>query len=220
MDNIVIIGSSGHASVIGDIVEAQGECRIVGVLDERRDVEAMPIGHPVLGNEDDLPRLVTAHGLSGGIIAVGDNFRRAQIAAKVRSVCPEFTFLTAVHPRATVARNVLIGAGTVVMAGATINPGCSIGCHCILNTGSSLDHDSVVEDFASLAPGATTGGNVRLGSFAAISIGATIIQNLHIGEHAVIGAGATVLTNIEAYKTAYGTPAREMGTRKAGDKYL
>ena len=37
-----------------------------------------------------------------------------------------FTLARAVHPRATIADGVEIGDGTVVVAGAVINPGCSI----------------------------------------------------------------------------------------------
>ena len=220
MKNIVIFGSSGHARVIVDIVLEQGQHKIAGILDKDREAGQTEAGCPVLGSEDSLPRLMSDHGLAGGIIAIGDNFLRSKVAAKVRSLCPDFTFVAAVHPKAAVARDVLIGEGTVVMAGVTINSSCSIGRHCVLNTASSLDHDSTVEDFASLAPGAITGGNVRLGRYAAIGIGATIKNNLRIGEHTVIGAGATVLQNIEAYKVAYGTPAEEMAGRQAGDTYL
>ena len=36
MDNIVVIGSSGHAKVIIDIVEQEGRYRITGLLDRYR----------------------------------------------------------------------------------------------------------------------------------------------------------------------------------------
>lgn len=220
MENIVIIGSSGHAKVIIDIVEKEGKYKIAGVLDKFRDVGETTLGYRVLGKEEDLPRLVADYKLSGGIVAIGDNFIRSIVVAKVKEIYPGFIFVVAIHPQAIAARDVSVGEGTVVMAGATINPCCSIGSHCILNTASSLDHDSIMEDFSSLAPKATTGGNVKIGRFAAISIGATIIHGLHIGEHTVIGAGSTVLTNIDSYKVAYGTPAKEIRDRKAGDKYL
>jgi len=220
MENIVIIGSSGHAKVVIDIVEKEGKYKIAGFLDKFRDVGKMICGYRVLGKEEDLPRLVAEYKLSGGIVAIGDNFIRSTVVAKIRGICPEFVFAVAIHPQAIVANDVSIGEGTVVMAGAIINPCCSIGKHCILNTVSCLDHDSIMEDFSSLAPRATTGGNVKIGKFTAISIGATVIHGLHIGEHTVIGAGSTVLTNIDSYKVAYGTPAKEIRDRKAGDKYL
>ena len=81
MDNIVIIGSSGHAKVIIDIVQQQGKYNIVGLLDRFRDVGEKTLGYPVLGKEEDLPELIKAHALKGAIVAIGDNFVRSKVVA-------------------------------------------------------------------------------------------------------------------------------------------
>lgn len=138
----------------------------------------------------------------------------------MREVCTDLTFVSAIHPRASIARDVSVGEGTVVMAGATINPSCSIGRFCILNTNSSLDHDSIMEDFSSLAPFVTTGGNCRIGGYSAVSIGVVLIHGIYIGEHSIVDAGSTVVKNIDPFKVAYGTPARAIRSRQPGDKYL
>lgn len=44
-----------------------------------------------------------------------------------------------VHPSAVVAEDIQLGTGTVVAAGAVINPGARIGKGCIINTCSSVD---------------------------------------------------------------------------------
>ena len=89
-----------------------------------------------------------------------------------------------------------------------------------MNTNSSLDHDSVMNDFSSLAPRAATGGNCRIGDYSAVGIGAVLVNGIQVGEHTVIGAGSTVLSNIESFKVAYGTPAKAIRERKPGDEYL
>ncbi len=220
MRNIVLIGSSGHAKVITDIVEKQGQYKIAGFLGEHRFIGEELWGYKVLGNEEDLPVLTKKHNLSGGIIAIGDNYFRSVLVRKIEKVMPGFRFVTAIHPKAVIGNDVCIENGTVVMAGTIINSSVSIGCHCILNTSSALDHDSKMEAFSSLAPKATIGGNVKIGRFSAVSIGAVVIDGLSIGKHTVIGAGATVLSNIDDFKIAYGTPAKEMRDREAGEKYL
>lgn len=106
------------------------------------------------------------------------------------------------------------------MAGATVGPSCSIGRFCILNTNSSLDHDSVMEDFSALAPRVATGGNCRIGAYSAVGIGAVLIHGIHVGEHTVIGAGSTVLTNLDSFTVAYGTPARAIREREPGEAFL
>lgn len=220
MDNIVIIGSSGHAKVIIDIVQQEGKYHVAGLLDRFRDVGERTLGYPVLGKEKDLPELIKTHALKGAIVAIGDNFVRSKVAAHIKEISPDLPFVSAVHPKASIATEVSIGEGTVVMAGVSINPCSSVGRFCILNTNSSLDHDSILEDFASLAPGATTGGNCRIGQYSAVSIRAILIHGIHVGEHTVVGAGSLVMKSIESFVVAHGTPARAIRNRKQGEKYL
>jgi sugar O-acyltransferase, sialic acid O-acetyltransferase NeuD family len=220
VQNIVLVGSSGHAKVIIDIVEKQGCYRIAGLIDAFRAVGEATLGYRVLGGEADLDRLVSEHDLKGVIVAIGDNSVRANVAAKVADVCPQLPFVSAVHPAASIGKGTSIGPGTVVMAGAVINADCRVGRFCIVNTKASLDHDCIMEDFSSLAPGVTTGGNCRIGNHAAVSIGAVLRHGITIGEHSVVGAGSIVLKAVDAFSVAYGTPAKKVRDRQQGDKYL
>ena len=220
MHKIIVLGSSGHAKVIIDIIEKSDQYQIVGLLDRYRSIGDTTMGYEVLGQEEHLPELTQQYELHGIIVAVGDNALRAQLVETVRSLTPDLIFVKAIHPNASVSRDVEIGEGTVVMSGVTINASCRIGGFCILNTHSSLDHDSIMDDFSSLAPGVCTGGNCRIGEYSAIGIGAKLKHQIDVGEHTVIGAGAVVTESIDAYTTAYGTPARAVQARGHGDKYL
>lgn len=217
--NIVIIGLSGHASVIVDIVEREGKYRLAGLIAAERGMETA-FGYPILGVDEVLPDLVAQYNLVGGVIAIGDNWQRHRVAQKIRALLPGFVFVKAVHPSAQLARGVTMGAGSVVMAGAVINSGCDVGEFCIVNTRSALDHDSHMADFCSLAPGATTGGGVRIGAFSAVSLGANVIHGCSIGQHTVIGAGALVLQDVPDCCVAYGVPARVIRARTIGEGYL
>ncbi len=218
--NIVIIGASGHAKVIIDIVRQEGRFNISGLLDQSVDTGEQIPGCPVLGKEEDLPELIKSHSLAGAIIAIGDNSVRSKVANRIRKTNPELPFVSAVHPSASIAADVSIGEGTVVMAGASVGPCSSIGRFCILNTNCSLDHDSVLEDFASLAPRATTGGNCRIGEYSAICIGAVLIHGIDIDKQTVVGAGSLVMQDLASFVVAYGSPAKVIRTRKPGDRYL
>lgn len=220
MDNIVICGSSGHAKVVIDIVQKEGKYNIRGLLEKGPDVAARTLGYPVLGSEEDLPRLIQEYQLAGVLIGIGDNFLRAKVAARIRDISPQLAFVTAVHPSASIGIDVAIGEGTVIMAGVSVNASTKIGKLCILNTNSTLDHDSTLEDYASLAPGVNVGGNCRIGKYSAISIGAVLIHGMQVGEHSVVGAGAVVLKPVEPLVVAYGSPARMIRKRQPGEKYL
>jgi sugar O-acyltransferase (sialic acid O-acetyltransferase NeuD family) len=219
-ERLLIVGSSGHARVIIDLIEKQGVHEIVGLIDRFRIIGDEVLGYAILGGEDDIPRLGVAHSVTGCCVAIGDNYTRGRVADLVAAGTPAIRFPTLIHPAATVARDVIIGAGTVLMAGVVVNTSARIGDFCILNTSSSVDHDASVGDHASLAPGARLGGKVVIGPYAAIGMGATVIQGVRVGRHSVIGAGAVVLTPVGDFRLAYGVPAGEVRGRSAGESYL
>lgn len=220
LPKIAIVGSSGHAKVVSDIVKLERRFEIAGYLDSQKAAGTQVLGSRILGRVEDLPNLVHTHGLDGYIIAIGDNFVRHQISAAVKALGLDLPLVTAVHPAAVVAGDVTLGAGTVVMAGAVINPGCGVGELCIINTRASLDHDSLLEDCASLGPNAATGGNCQVGFCAVLGISSTLIHRISVGEHTVIGAGAVVLESIGPCMVALGCPARNVRGRVPGEPYL
>jgi sugar O-acyltransferase (sialic acid O-acetyltransferase NeuD family) len=220
MKKILLIGASEHAKVVMDIIEKEGKHEILGLIDTYKPAGEDIFGYKILGAEDVLVDLFKRRKVIGGIITIGDNWTRHKMAEKIKSLAPEFPFVSAIHPSAILARGVTIGAGTVVMAGVIVNSDNRIGAHCILNTKSSLDHDCELGDFSSLAPGVTTGGKVSIGAFSAISLGANIIHGVKVGEQTILGAGAVVLEDIPSYSVAYGIPAKVVRKREVGEKYL
>jgi sugar O-acyltransferase (sialic acid O-acetyltransferase NeuD family) len=220
MEPIVVFGASGHAAVVIDILEKQGQYCVRGIIDTHKDQESKVLGHSVLGSEEILPRFSESEGIRAGIVAIGDNWIRARVVGRVRRILPGFRFVSAIHPSAQIGRDVAIGPGSAVMAGAVLNPRSRIGEHSIINTMASVDHDNTIGDFASLAPRAATGGNVRIGRFSAVCMGAIVAHGISIGEHTIIGAGATVLESVPDFVVAFGTPASVRRARQSGDKYL
>ncbi|MEY8214236.1 MAG: hypothetical protein RPR97_07095 [Colwellia sp.] len=57
MEDIIIIGSSGHAKVVIDVVQQEGKYHIVGLIDRFRKIDEETLGYKVLGKEEDLPEL-------------------------------------------------------------------------------------------------------------------------------------------------------------------
>ncbi|CAN5216827.1 hypothetical protein BH23ACT9_BH23ACT9_10980 [soil metagenome] len=87
----------------------------------------------------------------------------------------------------------MIGEGVLMMAGAIVNPDCVVGDHSTIDTGASLDHDSVIGRCVSLAPNVATGGGVHIGDHKAISIGAVVAHGRSVGTHTVTGARSVVV---------------------------
>lgn len=217
---VALFGAAGHARVVADILERSGLFEIAGLIVSDLPAGTVRFGYRVLGSEVDLPVLIEQNGIQAGVIAVGDNWARSQFLARIGSFCPALPFVTAVHPSAQIGRDVRIGDGTVIMAGAVVNSGSEIGAFSIVNTKASLDHDSRMGAFTSLAPGVTVGGNVAIGDFSAICLGASVIHRVRIGSHSVVGAGAVVIQDVPDRVVAFGVPAVVVRSRAPGDKYV
>src|SRR5262249_54189670 len=162
--------------------------RIAGIVDTFKPVGYSCLGYQVLGDEHRLPDIMREHDVHGGIVAIGDNWVRHEVANRIRREVPDFAFVTVIHPSAQVARSARVAPGTVVMPGAIIAANASIGEFCIVNTKASLDHDGVMGPFSSFAPAVTAGGEVTVKAFAAVLLGANIMHCITIGEHSVVGA--------------------------------
>lgn len=217
---VVVVGSSGHARVVIDILEQSTSLHLAGLLDDFREVGELTDGYRVLGKIADLPAVMELHSVDAVVVAVGDNWARYGLVEKIGNLIPDVFFPALIHPRACIARSAKIDDGCMIMANAVINSGSHLKRFCIVNTAATLDHDGMMEEFSSLAPGVHAGGNVQIGKYSSVSIGATIIHERKIGEHCVIGAGAVVTRNIPANSLALGVPAKVARQRVPGEPYL
>lgn len=175
-----LYGASGHAKVIIDILKAKGEC-IDGLVDDNPNLTEL-LGYPVYHQKENLSPL---------IISIGNNEIRKNIA---KSLFVKFGI--AVHPSAVISPYASISEGTVVMQGAIIQSCAEIGKHCIINTGASVDHECIIEDFVHISPHATLCGNVHVGEGSWIGAGCTVIPGVKIGRWSIIGAGTIVAKDI------------------------
>ena len=220
MEKILIVGSSGHALVVVDIVENEHRYKIFGLIDPFKEADTVVSGYSILGSHKDMPRLSKEMGAFKTIVGIGDNWDRYSVYEEIKIICADMKFASTRHPFSQVGKAVSIGEGSVVMPGAVINYGAQIGKFCIVNTAASIDHECIIDDFVSIAPGTNIGGQVKVGKYSSISLGAKIIQKVSIGKHVVVGAGAVVLDDLPDRVVAYGAPARIVRQREVGEKYF
>ena len=198
----LIIGASGHAKVIADILIEQG-LDLLGFVDDNELLHGQDIlGYPVLGSIQQWKLFKPA----GIIIGIGDNLIRKIIYNKLAPDSPPW--ITAIHPQATLSKSVMVGHGTVIMAGSVINVDTTIRQHCIINTGATIDHDCHIGSFVHIGPGTSIAGGVSVDDETFLGIGSRVIPSCHIGKQSIIGAGAVVTQDIPNNVTAVGVPAR------------
>ncbi|MBO4962394.1 MAG: acetyltransferase [Clostridia bacterium] len=198
-DKLLIIGAGGHGKVAIDI--AKNYYKTIIIADDFKQGEVLSckiiggVEKALQGEKCDF------------FVALGDNKLREQIFDKFVSC--GFTAVSLVHPSAIIAEDVVIGRGSIVMAGAVINPSVSIGIGCIINTCSSVDHDCVIDSFTHLCPSTHFAGGVKVGKYNTFGIGTIVINNITICDDAYFGAGAVVVKDVNLSGTYIGVPAKK-----------
>lgn len=195
-----ILGAGGHAKVV---IETAIRCGFnpIAVFDDDVKLIGTTVSQvPVVGRIGtlSLPESALA------FIAIGSNRVRKMLHEKLKSL----TWVTLIHPSAYICSSASIARGSLVCAGAVIQPDVRVGEHAIVNTGANVDHDCRIGDFVHLCPGVNLAGGVTIDEGALIGIGSSIIPLKSVGAWSILGAGSAVIDHIPDKSKAVGVPAR------------
>ncbi|MBQ9032169.1 MAG: acetyltransferase [Parasporobacterium sp.] len=202
---LLLIGGGGHCKSVLDSVLSRNCYDEIGIVDFTK----IPImGIPVVGNDDDLPDLIT-QGWTDAFVTVGSVGNTA-IRRRLFRMITELGFHipTIIDPSSSVANNTKIGTGCFLGKQTVLNSDSIIGDGVIINSGAVVEHDCQLGDFVHISPGATVCGQVSIGADTHIGAGAVVIQQINIGSDTVIGAGSIVVNHIGSNALAYGNPCK------------
>ncbi|TGN39927.1 acetyltransferase [Marinobacter confluentis] len=192
----ILLGAGGHARVVLELAIACG-ASVKGVCDPELSGRGVSLWHtvPVLGGDDYLNGVTPEDvWILNGIGMMPGSGVRHSIFQRLSQAGFEFPALT--HPAAWVAGSATLEAGAQIMAGAIVQAGVFVGLNTIINTRSSVDHDSLIGSHCHIAPGVTLCGDVQVGDHTFIGAGATVIQSVAVGANAFVKAGQVVTGNV------------------------
>lgn len=200
---LCIIGASGHARDCLDVALEMGYRDIVFAELDR--VSARVPGFTVL--EDSLDTIAALRAEERQFfIGIGDPRVRRAVGERMA----DCQFPALIHPVATFGRDMRelarMSPGLFIAAGARIGNTVKFGAHCLVNLNAVVAHDCVLDDYASVMPGAVVCGHVALGAGCYIGANASIVQGTSekprvIGANAIVGAGAIVTRDVPAGAT-------------------
>ena len=144
-------------------------------------------------------------------IAIANSHVREKIAQRLK--------MDGIHLWSIIADHVVLmdqielAEGSALSPFVTIGSNVKIGKYFHANLYSYVEHDCVIGDFVTFAPGVKCNGNIHIQDHAYIGAGAMIKQGtpdqpLIIGAGAVVGMGAVVTKSVPAGATVVGNPAR------------
>ena len=145
------------------------------------------------------------------INAVGSTVGRMRVAERLRKL--GFKAHGAVSPTASVGPDNEVDPSCIICDGVVITCNTKIGRGVNINLNSTVGHDTIIDEFVSIAPGANVAGCVEIGANSYIGTGSSIINGtqskfVKIGKNATVGAGAVVVKDVPDNVIVAGVPAR------------
>jgi sugar O-acyltransferase (sialic acid O-acetyltransferase NeuD family) len=187
--DIILLGGGGHCKSCIDVIEQQGEYRIVGILDKAEKVGDKILNTDIIGTDDDIASLKSK--VKYFFVTVGQ-IRSAERRIFLYNllVRNEIDLPIIVSPYAYVSPYSQIGHGTIVMHNAIINADARVGDNCIINSRALIEHDVVIGNHCHISTGAVVNGGaeVREGTF--IGSGAVVVQRAKIQVNSFIKANS------------------------------
>lgn len=203
-DGVLLVGASGLARE----VLAAGMTGVIGILDDDVSRHGEEIaGRPVLG-----PVAEAASRSEQVLVCIGPSGPRREVVRRLdRHGVARGRYATFVARSARVGSTSDVGAGSILLDSVVVTADARLGRHVVVMPNSTITHDDVVEDFATLTSGVALAGGVRVGEAAYIGMNAAVRQGLSIGAAATVGMGAVVLSDVPAGEIWAGVPARKLG---------
>jgi sugar O-acyltransferase (sialic acid O-acetyltransferase NeuD family) len=202
---LVVVGAGGHGRVLIDAILKAGWI-VDGIVDPLlvkksrfRDIEVL--GDDGWFDEASSKDVLLFNG-------VGANPDVTSRQAVFESLCKRgWDFGTLIHPFTSIGVEVMLGAGSQVMAGVVLQPGTCIAKNVVINSGALVDHDCCIGNHVFVAPGVVICGNVTVGDSTFLGVGCKIIPNIKIGSNVVVAAGSVVTRDIPNQSKVKGIPA-------------
>ncbi len=211
MMQVAIYGVSGCGRGVMPLAldqwHARGEPHQLVFVDDNPPADECN-GHRVLTYKEWMAEPATRRYIN---IAIANSKVRERLADRCRN--DGVSFFEIRSAKAVQLDDVQLKEGAILCPFVTLTSNIRIGRHFHANLYSYVEHDCIIGDYVTFAPGAKCNGNVVIEDHAYIGAGAIIKQGqsgqpLVIGRGAVVGMGAVVTKSVPPGVTVVGNPAR------------
>ncbi len=206
MKKVILIGYSGHAFVVCDVLLSKN-LELIGYCETSKK-EFNPYSIRYFGSErlsENLNRIQKYSFFT----AIGDNRIRKKVNEFVSNQTVSVP-INAIHKNASISPSSSIGNGIMIGDGSIVNACSVIGNGVICNTQSVIEHECKIADYVHIAPGAILCGNVWVGENSFVGARAVIKQGVRVGKNVTIGAGTVVIRDVSDNSIVVGNPQKHI----------
>lgn len=193
-NSLILIGGGGHCKSCIDVIEQEGRFAIAGILDKTELVGTRVLDYPIIGTDEEIPRLVPDHYFLITVGHIKSPSTRMAIYTKLKETGARIA--TIVSPRAYLSSHARLGEGSIVMHGATINAGATIGNNCIINSHALVEHDAIIRDHCHIATGAIINGGVAVHEQTFIGSRVMTREYITIGAESFVAGGMNIYRDL------------------------
>ena len=197
MKNVIIIGSGGHSAEIDDYFnfakkkDSNFDFKIQGFIDDNPlSYENYNFTAPFLG--DIKSHVVNQE--SFYIMGIANLRYRRPIIENFLAQGAFFTNF--IHPDSYISPSSTIGNGVVIAPGVNVGPKVSIGDFTLINSRSSMGHDTQVGKYNFICPNVCFSGFTVIGEENLFGINSATIPGIKVGNRNKITAGMVLDKNV------------------------
>ena len=212
MKKVVILGGKGIGMIAAAIIEILPDVELLGFLND-----GVPIGEtqgkfrkvPIIGTSKDVHKFIAEDNTYVFIAYKTMEKEKEQYAKLMEMKIPKEKLINLIHPSVQIPTGFCyVGIGVMMAPYVQLSVDSYVSDNCILLGNSFIGHDSVLEQYVSVANHATIGARVRVGKGVHIGTNATIRQGVTIGDFSLVGMGSVVLKDVPPESIVVGNPAR------------
>ena len=210
MKELLIIGARGYGrevyNWVMDCIPSGLEITVKGFLDDNASA---------LSGFENYPPIISS--VEYYIPEENDVFLCALGDVKYRKIYSDMilakggTFISIIHPTASVSQNVHIGKGSIIGRFCAISCDVTIGDFSSISAHAVLGHDVCVGNYCHIGSLSNLSGGVILEDGVTIHPKSDVVPHKTIGAGATVGTGSVVLRNVKPGTTVFGVPAKTIG---------
>jgi sugar O-acyltransferase (sialic acid O-acetyltransferase NeuD family) len=197
MARVVVFGTSGLGRLMHYYLTHDSPHEVVAFcVDADRITEREMFGLPIVAFEEVAPLYPPGdHDMCIAIGVTRVNHLRAERFEQARDV--GYEFVRYVSSRASVWPDLTLGANSVIMEGAFVQPFAHIGDDVTVGPGAAIGHHTIIGDHCFLGSRANVSGDAVVDGYCFLGAGCTVRDGVRIASECVIGAGIEILADTE-----------------------